>query len=129
MSMLEFREMTRRIGIKDMDAIFYYSKTNPDECIDILILLDDHDTLRISNFLDKDRVVGVFLNVVYDRSEVIELEVEQSYGDGFDNLNESSGGGVHGFEGVEIESENEVGAIDGIWGWGLMKTWMRKTTG
>lgn len=91
MSMREVIEMATELCYEDIDNLrFQVSLGQPNDCIVIEELVRDIDTMNMENFVDDNRVVGVYIEVVKptaisDDNDDGSADIVEKYEDGEDS--------------------------------------------
>ncbi|KAK6143415.1 hypothetical protein DH2020_023763 [Rehmannia glutinosa] len=67
MSLLEIISMANELGLKGFKC-FHVSKGGVNNCMDILAIQNDNDAMKLVDFIDQNRMVGVF--VEYETANV-----------------------------------------------------------
>ncbi|KAL0375011.1 UNVERIFIED_CONTAM: hypothetical protein Sradi_3416800 [Sesamum radiatum] len=104
MSLLELYEMAKELHINTEVVTFFYSRDGINDCNSINMISTDSHTLELINFVDENRVIGIFLDHGH------ELERSQSESSSRDHdsevaVNEESEEGVRAEVSQGVEDE------------------------
>ncbi|PIN19253.1 hypothetical protein CDL12_08071 [Handroanthus impetiginosus] len=61
MSLIEIHSMAKEIGLEG-NLAYYFSSTGVNDTNALIMIKDDFDVVNLCNFIDENRMVGVFIN-------------------------------------------------------------------
>ncbi|KAL0381974.1 UNVERIFIED_CONTAM: hypothetical protein Scaly_0484700 [Sesamum calycinum] len=101
MSLIELTEMAKTLQIDTEHVTFFYSRNGINDCNSIAMMSTDLHTLELVNYVDGDRIVGIFIDHGHGMGHQVKWTVKLGIGD-----NESDFGIEVNWGGVGVFNSN-----------------------